>query len=138
MAYGNGGIFGTELMMCDFYICDGTGDKNNNFLGDCKVECLFPVTDGQHTEFTPSTGTTHYTLLNEAVPDSATLVSSNVVGQRDTYYYQSLENATVQILGVQACNNSSKSEAGYRTINFDLARVNSNNHISTYQLSVLV
>jgi hypothetical protein len=47
---------------------------------------LLPSGDGNYTQFTPSTGTTHNTLVNESVCDGTTSYNStSVVGNRDSY-----------------------------------------------------
>ena len=48
----------------DFYVCDGAGAVNNDFLGNVQVTTLFPSGAGFTTNFTPSAGA-NYTCVNE-------------------------------------------------------------------------
>lgn len=101
----------------DVYICDGTGAApHNTFLGDCRVDTLLPTADGTAQQWTPSTPGTHYTLVDEAAPNTTDYVSSSTVGQRDTYGMQDLTAATGTIYGVQLSLAALKSDAGARSI----------------------
>lgn len=100
----------------DLYICDGTGSApHNTFLGDCRVDALFPNGDGTHQTWTPSTAGTHYTLVDEATPNTTDYVSSSTVGQRETYQMQNLTAATGTIYGAQLNAAILKSDAGARS-----------------------
>lgn len=81
-----GGAYGNPIKVDDFYLCDGTGTKNNDFLGDSHVTTLYPVSDGTYSDFTPSTGTDHYALVDDPshITDSE-YVSSDTVGDIDTF-----------------------------------------------------
>lgn len=47
---------------------------------------LLPVADGVHTSWTPKSGTTHYTMVDESACNGATdYVSETTVGERDSY-----------------------------------------------------
>ncbi len=47
---------------------------------------LLPVSDGTYTQFTPSTGSTHYTLVDESSCNGTTdYNSTTTVGNRDSY-----------------------------------------------------
>lgn len=62
-------IFGSGLsqnsLWDDLYICDDSGSKNNDFLGDIKIETVVPEQDGAQINFNPSTGSEHYSLVDE-------------------------------------------------------------------------
>lgn len=55
----------------DVVFWDGSGDNNNNFLGSVVVTSLIPNSD-ELTGWTPSTGTQHYPLVDNAPPQDAT------------------------------------------------------------------
>lgn len=101
----------------DIYICDDAGSTNNNFLGICVVETLLPQTGaGTHQDFTPSSGTDHGAMVDEAsVDDDTTYNSSLTVGHQDSYNYPSLA-LTGSILGIQTALYTKKSDAGARTV----------------------
>jgi hypothetical protein len=51
----------------DFYVCDGSGSMNNDFLGDIRVEAIFPDDNGDHSDFAGSDGdsTDNFELVDE-------------------------------------------------------------------------
>lgn len=101
----------------DVYICDGTGSApHNTFLGDCRVDTLFPTSDGTSQQWTPSTAGTHYTLVDETAPNTTDYVASNTVGHRDTYGMQDLSAMTGTIYGVQLNLAALKNDAGARSV----------------------
>jgi hypothetical protein len=64
--------FGTQDVD-DVYVCDGTGAApHHTFLGDCRIDTLYPSADGAYSAWTPSTGTAHFSLVDEAVPNDDT------------------------------------------------------------------
>jgi hypothetical protein len=73
----------------DFYVCDGTGATNNNFLGPVTVRTLFP--DGDDTAKFSVTGnanySTHYEQLNDNHESHPTTdyVEDGTTGNRDIY-----------------------------------------------------
>jgi hypothetical protein len=50
----------------DVYVCDNTGTVNNTQLGDSTVELLLPTGDGSLSGWTPSSGTDHYAMVDDA------------------------------------------------------------------------
>lgn len=110
---------GTLLQMDDLYVCDLSGASHNDFLGVCKVETLYPQTDavaaGSNAGLTPSTGTDHGALVDEAAPNTTDYNASATVGAKDTYQYPSL-SLTGAVLGVQTNLYVAKSDAGARSV----------------------
>jgi len=101
----------------DLYICDGIGSApQNTFLGDSRIDTLLPTADGTSQQWTPSTPGTHYTLVDDAAPNTTDYVSSATIGQRDTYGMQDLTAQTGTIYGVQLNLAALKSDAGARSI----------------------
>jgi|SRR5215510_1913267 len=101
----------------DFYLCDGTGSAPyNTFLGDCRIDTLFPNAEGGTQQWTPSTGTSHYTLVDETAPNTTDYVSSITPTQRELFGMQNLTTITGTIYGAQACLATMKSDAGSRVI----------------------
>lgn len=100
----------------DLYVCDTTGTINNDFLGDCRVDTLFPNADGTYTDLTPSTGTSHYALVDETAPNATDFNSSGTVGARDSYAFQDLQALASQtVYGVQVNAALHKDDAGSRS-----------------------
>ena len=85
----------------DIYICDATGSKNNNFLGEMKVEILFPDGDTADADWTCSTGTDHYALVDENPSnDDTDYVESETLNHIDLYTYEDISGAP-DIWGIQ-------------------------------------
>jgi len=86
----------------DLYFLDSTGSQNNDFLGNCRVEAIFPDADGGTTQWTPSSGTDHYALVDEAeCNDDAEYVEDDISDHKDLYDYASLQYVTGGIKGLQ-------------------------------------
>lgn len=116
------GSFSTVLttFFDDVYVCDTSGAApRNTFLGPVKVETLYPQTDavaaGSNAGLTPSTGTDHGALVDEATPNITDYNSSPTVGVKDTYNYPAL-TLTGAILGVQTNLYVQKSDAVARQV----------------------
>jgi hypothetical protein len=103
-------------VMDDVYICDGTGARNNNFLGDVRVDCLFPSGAGANTGLTPNTGTNFGAVDETTANDDTDYVSSAVVGTKDTYAFGDLSHNPVSVFGVQVVMTAKKDDAGARSI----------------------
>ena len=105
----------------DYYICDGSGTANNDFLGDIRVDAVFPAADSAtNAAWTCSAGTDHYALVDEKATDfpddDTTYISSDTADQKDTFDMEALSYANGTILGVQVCVCARKDDAGPRSI----------------------
>ncbi len=87
----------------DFYVCDTSGSLNNDFLGDVSIKTLYPTSDGTYSQFTPSTGSDHYALVDDPqlVADTDHNESSTV-GHKDSYGVTTYSESG-DILAVQIC-----------------------------------
>lgn len=101
MLGGPGGGLGSYLD--DMYLADDTGGVNNTFLGAVRVYTALPVSDNSPLQWTPSTGVTHFNLVNGVPAESqTTYVTDAGLGNIDQYLYNLTSvPAGVQILGVQ-------------------------------------
>jgi hypothetical protein len=103
--------------MDDFYICNGAGSVNNDFLGDIKIDTLLPNNNGFSSALLGSDGnsTDNYLLVDETPPNTTDYVSSATVDQKDTYAFS---NTTVSgtVMGVQINSFAQKNDAGTRQI----------------------
>jgi hypothetical protein len=113
---GSGGSFDMD----DFYVLDTTGSApTNDFLGDCRVEALFPNGNGNSSVLAGSDGnsTDNYLLVDEAAPNSDTdYVESSTVNDKDTYTFTNLTPTTGTVYGVQVLPFAKKTDAGARSI----------------------
>jgi hypothetical protein len=106
----------------DIYMNDGVdsgvvGAPNNDYLGDVRIEVLYPNANGTTSQLLGSDGnsTDNYLLVDETTPNDATdYVQSNTVGEKDTYNMGSLATAVGTVFGVQPCPNVRKDLAGTR------------------------
>ena len=103
------GEVANNTLMDDMYICDGSGSVNNDFLGDTVVENIIPQADGDNSQWTPSTGTNHAALVDEATNmtdpglSEVDFVESSTPGDKDLFTYTNLStlSAASAIHGVQ-------------------------------------
>jgi hypothetical protein len=108
--------------VADMYCLDTTGPAPlNDYLGDCRVDCLLPNGDTSTAEFTPSAGTAHFSLVNETPPDDdGSTVSSATAGARDLYQLSNMvldpHVTPIHIFGVSTSVRSRKDNVGTRTL----------------------
>lgn len=104
----------SDLYFDDFYLCDLTGTTNNNFLGDVRIDTLYPNADGTYSQSTPSTGTSRFALVDETSQANTTdYVDLPSVGNKDTYGMTNLPSlASSTIHAVQVTSYCSKGDAG--------------------------
>jgi hypothetical protein len=117
-----GNVFSTSIPIdWDDIICmDDTGSVLNDFLGDVRIETIYPDDDGTTTDFTPTgAGTTNADRVDDgdAGPDDdTTYVESSTVGHIDLYTMANLATADISAIhAVQAVNFAKKDDAGSRT-----------------------
>lgn len=114
---GSGPISMTNLLFDDLYVCDQTGPAPyNNFLGDVRIDTLLPNGDGTYQAWSPSTGTTHYTCVDENPINTTDSVQTAGVGNRDSYTFQDLPALTGNVLAVQTNIAAIKNDAGSRSV----------------------
>ena len=97
---------------------DTTGSApNNDFLGDVRIDAVYPTADGTYTAWTPSTGTSHYALVDETTPNTTDYNSSNTIGQKDSYVMGNPPSLASQIIyGVRVKVAAQKDDAGSRSM----------------------
>ena len=108
------GVNGPSLA-CDFLFirCDGTG-LVNKFAGDVEISAVFP--DADITTQWSSTGTPHYSQINEHIPDGdSSYISSNTAGQVDAFNFQPLSPFTGTVIGIHYLAFARKDDEGSRT-----------------------
>lgn len=116
-----------SIIVDDVVICDTAGSTNNDFLGDVRVEALFPNGDGNSSQLVGSDGNSvnNSLLVDEAAPNGDTdYVESATVGQKDTYAFGNLTPTTGTVYGIVVNPYARKSDAGNRRI-ASIARLSS-------------
>lgn len=104
----------------DIVVMDTTGSKNNGFLGDLKIETLYPDGDSAQIDFTPTgAGSTNADRVDEGDAGhdgDTTYVESSTVGHVDRYSYGDLTTGGIlDIYAVQTNSVVKKDDAGART-----------------------
>lgn len=100
----------------DIYILTTTGSNNNDFLGNSRVDAIFPNAAGDASDFTPDSGS-NYDRVDENPPDGDTsYVESSTAGHQDLYNYESVLAGTVGIKGIQINTEARETDAQ----NYDL------------------
>ncbi len=99
----------------DVYVVDTSGSApQNDFLGDIRIETLYPVADGSYTAWTPKFGTDHYQMVNEHLIDGdGSYVYDANPGDKDSYI---LETFIGTIFGAQLNIGARKGDAPLRQI----------------------
>lgn len=114
-------IFGSNninFSLDDLYVLNTSGSANNDFLGECRVNILYPVQDSL-TGWTTSTGTSHFALVDETNPnDDTDYVYSNTANQEDTYFFSSLATSGA-IAGIQNVACMRKDDIGLKTVSIE-------------------
>ena len=112
-----GAHMGVSQYCNDLYILDNAGTVNNTFLGDVRVQALMPSADGDLSQLTPSSGTTHCNLVNEIPPDGDTsYVSSPTPGNVDLYQLADLAAVSGSVFDIAVYSFARKDDAGTRTV----------------------
>lgn len=101
----------------DLYICNGDATSPNDFLGDCKVETLFPNSDGDTVQWDLSTGSSHYAVVDETgEPNTTDYAYSDVDGEIELVNLGALASTAVTVHAVQWAAYAAKSDAGARSM----------------------
>jgi hypothetical protein len=94
--------FISGAIMDNIYINDSDGIVNNSFLGKQVVEGILPNSDGTNLDWTPSSGTTHYNLVDD---DPLSIITNDEVattnsGDKDSFNMETLSLVEGMINGV--------------------------------------
>jgi len=96
---------GNNLYYDDMYFFDTSAAPNNDFIGDCRVETIYPNGVGNNSDWIPDSGS-NWQRVNEHTsapyPDGDTsYVRSNTAGAQDTYDCNDLSIISGTIYGLQ-------------------------------------
>ena len=101
----------------DLYVCNAQGTKNNDFLGDVRIDAVRPDGDGNYTDFDPSAGS-NYENVDETYPDDDTTYNDSqdvAAGEQDSYAMESLDVLGTTIHGVKDQITVRKTDSGARS-----------------------
>jgi hypothetical protein len=106
-----GPLYNEDIQFDDLYVCDGTGSSHNDFLGDCKVDTVFPSAAGNYSQWTPSGEASNYLCVDETVPnDDTDYVTTNISGEIDTYNFGNLVDYSGETIHAVALNTCKKKD----------------------------
>jgi hypothetical protein len=73
-----------EAQFDDWYICDGSGAANNDFLGECRVETLTPNSDASGN-WTANSGGDLYAMLDDPAVGTTNFIHETVSGNQAVF-----------------------------------------------------
>jgi len=115
LRFGSSAANSTTRVFDDLYICDDSGSTNNNFLGDVRVDVIYPDGDGTYTEGDPSAGSSNWAMVDETLLSETDYVSldNGSPGEKDSYAFGSLPALGGNlVLGVQVNAAAATSDSG--------------------------
>jgi hypothetical protein len=106
---------GRDIALDDLAINDATGTQQNGWVGMGGVYLLLPNADGFHTEWTPSSGSQHYVLVDEIPADASDYVYATGAA-KDTYAHSDLPELVNQIRMIEVVGQFALSDTGSRSV----------------------
>jgi hypothetical protein len=105
----------------DFYVWDTSGSYNTDFIGDKRVATMFPNGDTAEADWSPNSGATGYTQIDEAAPDGdTTYVQSTTVGDLSEYDFEAMPANAIAINAVMTFTAARKTDTGTCDIRTDI------------------
>ncbi len=99
----------------DIYIYDDNGGAPT-LQGSRVVENLLPTSDDT-SQWTPSTGSDHYALVNDSTINDTTYISHGTINEVDDWNYSNIIEIDGGILGLAQYTRVSTNDGGIRTVN---------------------
>lgn len=112
----------SSWLASDFFICNGAGSTNNDFLYAPNIYWIKPNGNGASSQGVGSDGnsTNNYQLVDDAVnnPDPTDYVDLVNTGDKDTYTFTDVSGipASRTVLGAMVWSLSQKTDAGARSL----------------------
>jgi hypothetical protein len=119
----------------DIYVLDSTGSApRNTFLGDVRVETIYPTGAGAHTQWTPDSGANWARVSEPQADGDTSYVADGTPGDLDSYVFADIDGGAT-VYGIQVNLYARKDDAATRQI-ANLIRQASTDYIgSTVTLS---
>jgi hypothetical protein len=95
-------------------------DDNSAFLPPLRIDGLPPVSDGGTLNLVPSTGTSHYAVVDESAVTTADYLSGSAVGELDLLGVANMTVAPSRILGLNLVGYAAKTDVTARAWNLGL------------------
>jgi hypothetical protein len=98
----NGYTFANNIFD-NFWIFNTLGTHSNDFpVGKMSIQTKMPTGDGSYTDFSPKSGTTHFSQVNEIPSDDDTSYNiATTAGNKDTYLMPALTGSIAQVHAVK-------------------------------------
>jgi hypothetical protein len=110
-----------QIYFDDFYIADNTGSLNNTIIPEAKVIPLIPSADTAQKDFTASTGSDNYAMVDEVTPDGDTTnVNASTNNAKDIYELSDLPAGTSDVYGVSTIVYARKDDTGVAYLNYGI------------------
>lgn len=118
------GIRGTSvndtMFVDDLYVWNAQGTKNNTFIGDKRVETLYPNADTAQADWTITGTVSGWDAINDATPDSDTsYIQAATASSTSTFDVTNLSISSGNIIAVQNSYLAKKTEAGTCDVRVD-------------------
>lgn len=100
----------------DFYILNGAGASNNDFIGDSRIHNVLPNANGNYSQLLGSDGNSidNYLQVDENPPNTTDYNGSGVSGDKDSYNFPDLPVAVTAVRAVAQRAWAASSDAGSR------------------------
>lgn len=95
-------------------------DDDSAFLPECRIQQLLPSVDGGTLNLVPSTGVSHFAVVDEAVVSTADYLQGTLDGEHDLLGVQDLAAVPGSILGVKVIGWAAKTDAASRAWNLGI------------------
>lgn len=102
----------------DVVIWDDQGPKNNDWLGDLRIDTLVPTSNSSDQDWTPNTGSA-WDAVNDApsaADDDTTYIASSIVGQKSNFAIGPLSGNSAAVRAVQVRARAKKTDVGATTL----------------------
>lgn len=106
------GVVSNHNWINDLYIADGQAGEVTDFLGPQRCDSLFFTADGYYADWTPSTGSNRYSLVDDNPANDDTDYITGAVGQKVTIKTTSMSFTPATINGVKITGVMKKSASG--------------------------
>lgn len=117
----------------DLYVADGSGSSWNNFVGDIRLDAVYPNAAGNSSQFTRSTGADQWATIDEALANGDTDHNeSTAVTNKDTLNFPNAPVAGAAIKGLQIVVQAKKTDAGALGMKF-VTRLGGTDYLSAEQ-----
>ena len=114
------GAINVTMLLDDAFARDGAGTLNNSWIGDQKVYTRMPDEDGAEQDWTPSTGSTAWEILDNVPPIDAEYLNATAPGERVSVGLEAYPTEIVAISGVYTATRIWKTDAGNAKFTTDM------------------